>query len=114
RHPSILFAASPHHAIRFLMGHGKLGFLMLGAVVLCITGGEALYADMGHFGKKPIRFAWTCVVFPGLLLNYFGQGALYLEEGAKVNNPFYDLVSGGPLLIPMIILATFAAIIASQ
>jgi len=114
RHPHILLAASPHHAVSFLAGHGKLGFLMLGAVVLCITGGEALYADMGHFGKKPIRWAWTCVVFPGLLLNYFGQGALYLEEGAKVNNPFYDLVSSGPLLIPMIILATFAAIIASQ
>ena len=79
---------------------------MLGSVVLCITGGEALYADMGHFGKKPIRSAWSLVVFPGLLLNYFGQGALYLEEGAKVNNPFYDLVSGGPFLIPMIVLAT--------
>jgi len=114
RNPEILAAASPHHAVVFLAGHGKLGFLMLGAVVLCITGGEALYADMGHFGKKPIRWAWFTVVFPGLLLNYFGQGALYLEEGAKVNNPFYDLVSGGPFLIPMIILATLAAIIASQ
>jgi KUP system potassium uptake protein len=114
RHPHILWAASPHHAVVFLASHGKLGFLMLGAVVLCITGGEALYADMGHFGKKPIRWAWTVVVFPGLLLNYFGQGALYLEEGSKVTNPFYDLVSGGPFLIPMIILATMATIIASQ
>jgi len=114
RHPQILLAASPHHAISFLANHGKLGFLMLGAVVLCITGGEALYADMGHFGKKPIRWAWSVIVFPGLLLNYFGQGALYLEEGTKVTNPFYDLVSGGPFLIPMIILATMAAIIASQ
>jgi KUP system potassium uptake protein len=114
RHPHILGAASPHHAVVFLAGHGKVGFLMLGAVVLCITGGEALYADMGHFGKKPIRFAWTCVVFPGLLLNYFGQGALYLEEGAKVTNPFYDLVSGTPFLMPMIVLATMATIIASQ
>ncbi|MBV8759907.1 MAG: potassium transporter Kup [Deltaproteobacteria bacterium] len=114
RNPSILGAMSPHHAVSFLAGHGKLGFLMLGAVVLCITGGEALYADMGHFGKKPIRYAWFLVVFPGLILNYFGQGALYLEEGTKVTNPFYDLVSGGPFLIPMIILATMAAIIASQ
>jgi KUP system potassium uptake protein len=114
KHPSILGAMSPHHAVTFLASHGKLGFLMLGAVVLCITGGEALYADMGHFGKQPIRWAWTIVVFPGLLLNYFGQGALYLEHGSKVTNPFYDLVSGGPFLIPMIILATMAAIIASQ
>ncbi len=114
RHPEILLAVSPHHAISFLAGHGKIGFLLLGSVVLCITGGEALYADMGHFGRSPIRWAWTLIVFPGLLLNYFGQGALYLEEGAKVNNPFYDLVSGGPLLMPMIILATMAAIIASQ
>jgi KUP system potassium uptake protein len=114
RHPEILRAASPHHAVAFLAGHGKLGFLMLGAVVLCITGGEALYADMGHFGKRPIRWAWFVVVFPGLILNYFGQGALYLAEGAKVTNPFYDLVSGGPFLIPMIVLATLATIIASQ
>jgi KUP system potassium uptake protein len=114
RHPEILVAVSPHHAIAFLATHGKVGFLLLGSVVLCITGGEALYADMGHFGKTPIRWAWTLIVFPGLLLNYFGQGALYLEEGAKVSNPFYDLVSGGPFLIPMIILATLAAIIASQ
>src|SRR2546423_5066380 len=88
--------------------------LLLGSVVLCVTGGEALYADMGHFGKKPIRVAWTVVVFPGLLLNYFGQGALFLEEGAGVSNGFYDLVSDTPFLIPMVILATMAAIIASQ
>ena len=90
------------------------GFLLLGSVVLCITGGEALYADMGHFGRTPIRVAWSAVVFPGLLLNYFGQGALFLEDGAKVSNPFYDLVSGTPFLFPMVILATMAAIIASQ
>jgi KUP system potassium uptake protein len=112
--PEILKAVSPHYAIRFLVEGGWKAFLLLGSVVLCITGGEALYADMGHFGRKPIRLAWTLVVFPGLLLNYFGQGALYLQEGAKINNPFYDLVSGGPLLIPMIVLATFAAVIASQ
>ncbi|MGE5186702.1 MAG: potassium transporter Kup, partial [Acidobacteriota bacterium] len=114
RHPEILQAVSPHHAVSFLATHGKVGFLLLGSVVLCITGGEALYADMGHFGRSPIRWAWTLIVFPGLLLNYFGQGALYLEEGSHVTNPFYDLVSGGPFLIPMIILATMAAIIASQ
>ena len=114
KHPSILMAMSPHYGVEFLL-HGHLkAFLLLGSVVLCITGGEALYADMGHFGKKPIRIAWTLVVFPGLLLNYFGQGALFLEEGTKVSNPFYDLVSGGPFLIPMVILATLAAIIASQ
>jgi KUP system potassium uptake protein len=114
RHPEVLQAISPHHAISFLAGHGRVGFLLLGSVVLCITGGEALYADMGHFGRQPIRWAWTLVVFPGLLLNYFGQGALYLEDGANVTNPFYDLIGHGPFLIPMIILATAAAIIASQ
>ncbi|MBS1120426.1 MAG: Kup system potassium uptake protein [Deltaproteobacteria bacterium] len=114
RHPGILQAVSPHYAVAFLADHGVKGFLLLGSVVLCITGGEALYADMGHFGKRPIRLAWTFVVFPGLLLNYFGQGALLLEEGGKVSNPFYDLVSGTPFLIPLVILATMAAIIASQ
>src|SRR5690606_13959709 len=76
-------------------------------------GCEALYADMGHFGKTPIRLAWSTVVFPGLLLNYFGQGALYLEKGLDVTNPFYGLVDG-PMLVPMIVLATCAAVIASQ
>ncbi len=114
KHPSILMAMSPHYGVQFLLNGHMKGFLLLGSVVLCITGGEALYADMGHFGKRPIRIAWTLVVFPGLLLNYFGQGALFLEEGTKVSNPFYDLVSGGPFLIPMVILATLAAIIASQ
>jgi KUP system potassium uptake protein len=114
-HPSILKAVSPHYAISFLAsGEGWKPFLLLGSVVLCITGGEALYADMGHFGKKPIRWAWSTVVFPGLLLNYFGQGALYLSRGNDVSNPFYDLVSGTPFLIPMVVLATAAAIIASQ
>ncbi|HEY6040467.1 MAG TPA: KUP/HAK/KT family potassium transporter, partial [Kofleriaceae bacterium] len=112
--PHILLAISPHYAISFLAAGHLKAFLLLGSVVLCITGGEALYADMGHFGRKPIRFAWTTVVFPGLLLNYFGQGALYLDKGAEINNPFYDLVSGTPFLIPMVILATCAAIIASQ
>jgi KUP system potassium uptake protein len=114
RHPGVLQAVSPYHAISFLLGTGWRGYLLLGSVVLCITGGEALYADMGHFGKTPIRVAWTFVVFPGLLLNYFGQGALFLEHGAKVSNGFYDLISGTPLLLPMVILATMAAVIASQ
>jgi len=114
RHPEVLKAVSPHYAIDFLYSNGMHGFLLLGSVVLCITGGEALYADMGHFGRTPIRVAWTVVVFPGLLLNYFGQGALFLEEGDQVSNGFYDLVSGTPFLIPMVILATMAAIIASQ
>lgn len=114
RHPEVLAAVSPHYGIAFLTNGGWNSFLILGSVVLCITGAEALYADMGHFGRTPIRWAWTLVVFPGLLLNYFGQGALYLERGASVDNPFYGLVSGTPLLIPMIILATAAAVIASQ
>jgi len=113
KHPEVLQAISPHYAAGFLAHHGVDGFLLLGSVCLCITGCEALYADMGHFGKSPIRIAWSLIVFPGLLLNYFGQGALYLEKGLTVTNPFYGLVEG-PLLIPMIILATMAAIIASQ
>jgi KUP system potassium uptake protein len=114
RYPEVLRALSPHYGALFLATHGVDGFLLLGSVVLCITGCEALYADMGHFGKTPIRLAWAYVVFPGLLLNYFGQGALYLHEGSRVSHPFYDLVSGTPLLIPMVVLATLAAIIASQ
>jgi KUP system potassium uptake protein len=113
RNPTILTALSPHHAVTFLAGHGMIGFLLLGSVVLCVTGAEALYADMGHFGRSPIRWAWTVVVFPGLLLNYLGQGGLYLEQG-NVTNPFYGLVADTPFLIPMIVLATMAAIIASQ
>jgi KUP system potassium uptake protein len=114
RNPEVLAALSPHYGIQFLFTHGVHGFLLLGSVALCITGCEALYADMGHFGRTPIRIAWSYIVFPGLLLNYFGQGALYLEEGAKVTNPFFDLVTGTPFLIPMVLLATAAAIIASQ
>jgi KUP system potassium uptake protein len=113
RNPVVLQAISPHHAVRFLIGGGTKGFLLLGSVVLCVTGAEALYADMGHFGKTPIRLAWSLVVFPALVLNYFGQGALFLERGSEVTNSFYGLVEG-PFLIPMLILATMAAIIASQ
>jgi KUP system potassium uptake protein len=97
----------------FLAHHGMHGFLLLGSVALCITGCEALYADMGHFGREPVRWAWFVVVFPALVLNYFGQGALYLERGDAITNPFYEMYPA-PLLIPMVILATMAAIIASQ
>jgi len=113
--PAILRAVSPHYAFGYITSHGLNGFLLLGSVVLAVTGAEALYADMGHFGKSPIRIAWFLIVFPGLLLNYFGQGAYILELGANITkdtNPFYGLA--GPLLIPMIVLATLAAVIASQ
>ncbi|HUQ02275.1 MAG TPA: KUP/HAK/KT family potassium transporter [Kofleriaceae bacterium] len=112
--PSVLQAVDPRHAITFLTGHGWHGFLLLGSVFLVVTGGEALYADMGHFGRVPIRIAWFTIALPGLLLNYFGQGALLLaREPGTVTNPFYALVEG-PFLIPMLVLATMAAVIASQ
>jgi KUP system potassium uptake protein len=112
--PSVLRAVNPYYGAAFLFTHGWHGFLLLGLVFLVVTGGEALYADMGHFGRAPIRIAWFAVAFPGLLLNYFGQGALFLSspEGS-VSNPFYELASGWTL-IPMLVLATMAAIIASQ
>jgi KUP system potassium uptake protein len=114
RTPSVLEALSPHHAVRFFLHNGLHGFLLLGAVVLAVTGGEALYADMGHFGRRPIQKAWYTVVLPALLINYFGQGALLLERGAAVaKNPFFAL-AGGWLLYPMVVLATAAAVIASQ
>jgi KUP system potassium uptake protein len=113
RHPEVFQALSPHHAIGFLVHNGWKAFLLLGSIVLCVTGAEALYADMGHFGRRPVRIAWFTVVFPALILNYFGQGALYLERGDAITNPFYEMFPG-PLVIPMVILATMAAIIASQ
>ncbi len=111
--PSILRAVSPHHAVGFLSRAGVHGFLVLGGVVLVITGGEALYADMGHFGRRPIRLAWYGVAMPALLLNYLGQGALLLRDPSAIQNPFYLLVPGWALY-PMIGLATLAAIVASQ
>jgi len=113
RHPEILGAVNPIHAVRFFANHGVHGFLVLGSVVLCITGGEALYADMGHFGTRAIRLAWYACVFPALLLNYFGQGALLLERPAAISNPFYALVPVG-WLYPMVALATVATVVASQ
>ncbi len=112
--PHVLVALNPLRGFDFLLHHGWNGFLLLGSVVLCVTGAEALYADMGHYGKTPIRIAWSFVVFPGLILNYLGQGALFLGTKGYIKSPFYSLYSDGPFLIPMIILATLAAIIASQ
>ncbi len=113
RHPEVLTAVNPWHAVEFFMRDGVRGFLILGAVVLVVTGGEALYADMGHFGKRPIRLAWFAVVLPALILNYFGQGALLLKDPAAAHNPFYSLVPGWALY-PMVALATAAAVVASQ
>lgn len=114
REPRILEAVNPYYAVVFFAGNQWHGFLLLGAVVLCITGCEALYADMGHFGRGPIRLAWYVVVFPGLLLNYFGQGAVILARGAEAAvNPFYILAPGW-MLYPLVGLATAASIIASQ
>ncbi|MBU6272311.1 MAG: potassium transporter Kup [Betaproteobacteria bacterium] len=112
-HPEILWAVSPHHALRFIWEHPGTTFIILGAVVLCVTGGEALYADMGHFGKKPIRLAWFSVVMPALILNYFGQGALLLSDPQAVSNPFYKMAPSWALL-PLVGLATMATVIASQ
>ena len=111
--PSVLRALNPWYAVEFFLADGLRGFLILGAVVLVFTGGEALYADMGHFGKRPIRVAWFGLVLPALLLNYFGQGALLLHDPTSARNPFYSLVPTS-MLVPMIVIATAAAIVASQ
>jgi KUP system potassium uptake protein len=114
REPSVLAAVNPIFALRFFALHRLHGFLVLAAVVLCITGGEALYADMGHFGLRPIRFAWYAVVFPALLLNYFGQGSIVMLKGdAAASNPFFAMVDGW-LLYPYVVVATVATVIASQ
>ncbi len=112
-HPYVLKALSPHYAVHFFADVGWPAFFALSSVVLCITGAEALYADMGHFGKKPIRMAWFGFVMPALVLNYFGQGALLLSNGAAVENPFFMLAPKS-LLLPFIALATLATVIASQ
>ncbi len=111
--PWILGAVNPMHAVRFVAANHTLAFLVLGSVVLVITGGEALYADMGHFGVRPIRLAWLLLVFPALLLNYFGQGALLVRDPAAAANPFF-LLAPKAFLIPLLILATAAAVVASQ
>jgi len=111
--PGVLAAINPVHALTFLHGHAQIGLVTLGAVFLVVTGGEALYADLGHFGRKPIQAAWFVLVFPALLLNYFGQGAKVLADPSALENPFYRLVPE-TLLLPMVALATAATVIASQ
>ena len=113
RNPDVLQALNPWWALQFFMKHGVHAWLALGAVVLAVTGGEALYADMGHFGRQPIRIAWMYFAMPALVLNYFGQGALLLRQPSAVHNPFFELVPTWGLF-PMIVLATLAAVIASQ
>jgi KUP system potassium uptake protein len=112
-HPGVVASVNPVYAATFLIENGTVGLLVLGAVVLVVTGGEALYADLGHFGIKPIRFAWYAVVMPALLMNYFGQGALLLAEPAAVENPFFRMVPDFALY-PMVALSTAATVIASQ
>jgi KUP system potassium uptake protein len=111
--PGILWSINPYYAITFIWAQPLVSFIILGAVVLCVTGGEALYADMGHFGKKPIRVAWFAVVMPCLVLNYFGQGALLLQHPEAVSNPFFEMAPEWAL-IPLVGLATMATVIASQ
>ncbi|MDP3274608.1 MAG: potassium transporter Kup [Deltaproteobacteria bacterium] len=124
KNPSVFAALDPRSAVHFMLEHRWHGFAVLGSVVLCVTGGEALYADMGHFGKQPIRLAWFSVVFPSLLLNYYGQGAYLLSTCASdpqsgacrtaLRNPFFQLVPSGWMLYGMVLLATVATIVASQ
>ena len=111
--PHVLFALNPLYGIEFMLDHGEIGLVTLGAVFLVVTGGEALYADLGHFGRKPIQTAWLCLVLPALLINYFGQGAKVLADPGAIENPFYRLVPD-TFLLPMIVLATAATVIASQ
>ena len=111
--PAILWGLSPHYALVFLVGNPAVAFIALGSVVLCVTGAEALYADMGHFGKQPIRLAWFSLAMPALVLNYFGQGAMLLEHPGKVHNPFFEMAPTWALY-PLIGLATCATVIASQ
>ena len=111
--PAILWALSPHHALGFMVSQPAIAFIALGSVVLCVTGAEALYADMGHFGKRPIRLAWFSLVMPALVINYFGQGAMLLLHPENVRNPFYEMAPTWALY-PLIGLATCATVIASQ
>src|SRR5699024_4590136 len=111
--PSVLRAVSPHYAIAFMIERPLVAFIAMGAVVLTITGAEALYADMGHFGRHPIALAWAALVLPALLLNYFGQGALLLADPSAVVNPFFSMVPGA-LRLPLVLLAACATVIASQ
>jgi KUP system potassium uptake protein len=111
--PGVLYAINPYYAVAFMLNNGALGLVMLGAVFLAVTGSEALYADLGHFGRKPIQTAWFFLVFPALMICYFGQGALVLSNPTTIENPFF-LLAPSSLLLPLIILATMATVIASQ
>ena len=113
RHPEVLLALNPLHAVSFMLHHGMIGFVTLGAVFLAVTGAEALYADLGHFGKRPIQTAWLLMVLPSLAINYLGQGALLIGEPKAIENPFF-LMFPDWALIPMVALATMATVIASQ
>jgi KUP system potassium uptake protein len=112
--PEILAALSPHHAVRFFRTYGLHSGLILGSVVLAVTGGEALYADMGHFGLRPIRLSWTFLVLPSLVLCYLGQGALVLRDPQTADNPFFAMVSAGPTAYALVLLSSAATVIASQ
>jgi len=114
QNPSILYALSPHYAVMYFVDHGVHGVVVLGSVVLAVTGGEALYADMGHFGLKPIRLAWLTFVMPCLLLNYFGQGALVLAHPEAVANPFFAMVPAGNATYALVLLSSMATVVASQ
>jgi KUP system potassium uptake protein len=111
--PTVMAAINPWYAIQFMLSHGTIGLVTMGLVFLAVTGGEALYADLGHFGRKPIQTGWFYFVMPALLINYFGQGALVLSDPAAIENPFYRLVPD-ILLLPLVVLATAATVIASQ
>src|SRR3954468_19993809 len=111
--PTVLAAINPWYAIQFVLSHGTIGLVTLGLVFLAVTGGEALYADLGHFGRKPIQAGWIYLVLPALLINYFGQGALVLSDPSAIENSFYRMVPDA-LLLPLVVLATAATVIASQ
>jgi KUP system potassium uptake protein len=111
--PTVLLAINPWYAIQFMLSHGVVGLVTMGLVFLAVTGGEALYADLGHFGRKPIQAAWLCFVLPALLINYFGQGALVLSDPSAITNSFYRMVPE-ILVLPLVVLATAATVIASQ
>ena len=111
--PTVLYAINPWYAIQFMLSHGVVGLVTMGLVFLAVTGGEALYADLGHFGRKPIQTAWLCFVLPALLINYFGQGALVLSDPSAITNSFYRMVPE-MLVLPLVALATAATVIASQ
>src|ERR1700710_1205724 len=111
--PTVLAAINPWYAIQFVLSHGTIGLVTLGLVFLAVTGGEALYADLGHFGRRPIQAGWLYFVLPALLINYFGQGALVLSDPSTIENSFYRMVPDA-LLLPLVVLATAATVIASQ